>query len=166
MSEPTLRRILRNLSLAWDHRVLKPHESNRTILTHSISQVKHQVYTYSVGSWRKYAHELPRNFVSTLKAALKNLKDASVLPFESTMNWELNVNFDYEMMAHQSFDNMFGGQTRKRNKSLRDQGEHEIAVNGNEEDGAVELSKLIELVNGAHATYDDLERREGARVDL
>ncbi len=52
------RDLLEHCVLQWDDRCLRPHETNREILTASQSQVRQPVYSSSVAKWQRYKRHL------------------------------------------------------------------------------------------------------------
>jgi hypothetical protein len=53
--ESWTRKMLDFLGLDWDERCLKPHETQRAVLTASDWQVRQPIYRASVERWRKYS---------------------------------------------------------------------------------------------------------------
>ena len=64
--EPTARAMLEFCALDWDPRCLAFHETERTVRTASLWQVRQPLYATSVGRWRHYERHL-----GPLKAALR-----------------------------------------------------------------------------------------------
>lgn len=58
--EPCIRKLLEFLGLQWDDRVMRFHESRRTVRTLSYDQVSRPLHATSVGRWRDYAAALER----------------------------------------------------------------------------------------------------------
>lgn len=58
--EPCIRRLFGFLGLDWDDRVMRFHESRRTVRTLSYDQVSRPLHGSSVGRWRNYATALER----------------------------------------------------------------------------------------------------------
>ncbi len=56
--EREARRGLGHLGLDWDAACLSPQESDRPVVTASISQVRQPIYKGSIGRWRRYEAEL------------------------------------------------------------------------------------------------------------
>jgi len=48
------RQLVDYCGLEWDERCLSPHKNRRAVETASFSQVRHKVYTSSVGRWKNY----------------------------------------------------------------------------------------------------------------
>jgi hypothetical protein len=108
--EATMRRIVTStdiLGLSWDPMVMRFTESNRTIHTASVLQVKKPIYSNSVGIWRKYQKEL-KPVISELQkqtprlialGALPSIEVINVLNTQRiTMNWDFDPYFDYNGM--------------------------------------------------------------------
>jgi Flp pilus assembly protein TadD len=58
--EPCIRRIFEFLGLEWSDRVMRFHESSRTVRTLSYDQVSRPLYGSSIGRWRNYSAALGR----------------------------------------------------------------------------------------------------------
>lgn len=56
--EPEVRRILAHLGLDWNDACLKPHETQRTVRTASMSRVRQPIHASSVQRWRRYETQL------------------------------------------------------------------------------------------------------------
>jgi tetratricopeptide (TPR) repeat protein len=56
--EGQARRILEHCGLPWDPRCLAFHETERTVLTASVSQVRQPIYRSSLARWRRYERHL------------------------------------------------------------------------------------------------------------
>ena len=56
--EPRIRALLDFLGLGWDPRVMRFHESRRTVRTLSYDQVSRPLHASSVGRWRRYEKAL------------------------------------------------------------------------------------------------------------
>jgi tetratricopeptide (TPR) repeat protein len=93
-TEKTIKGVIKEIGVEWSSDVLNFYEKNRTVHTHSMSQVRHRVSKSGVGGWRKYAEEL-KPMIAALRPELKKLKRSGALPFLSEMNWDLDPNFDY-----------------------------------------------------------------------
>jgi tetratricopeptide (TPR) repeat protein len=52
--ESMARRVIEHVGLPWDDRCLRFHETERAVKTASLGQVRKQIYTSSVGKWKKY----------------------------------------------------------------------------------------------------------------
>eukprot|EP00803_Ostreobium_quekettii_P003862 evm.model.scf_167.2 EVM.evm.TU.scf_167.2 scf_167:27778-36670(-) len=52
--EGEARRILEHCGLQWEDRVLRFYEADRAVQTASLAQVRQDIYTTSMGKWRKY----------------------------------------------------------------------------------------------------------------
>ena len=52
--ENQARRIVQHIGLPWDENCLRFYETERSVKTASLSQVRQPIYTSSVGRWRKY----------------------------------------------------------------------------------------------------------------
>ncbi len=59
-------------------------------------QVKKKLTFNSIGSWKKYAPYLGE-FAQKLKGATSYLQRYGGLPFPDTINWDLDIDFDYEI---------------------------------------------------------------------
>jgi hypothetical protein len=57
-AEGQARRMLQFLSLPWDERCLRYHESGRRVRTASLDQVRRPIYTSSIGRWKSYEKHL------------------------------------------------------------------------------------------------------------
>ena len=88
--ESTMRDILEKLGLAWEEKILRFHRSQRTILTNSMTQVRHAVSDSAIGKWKLYKDQL-KTVMSKLKPALYRLE----LPFRDTVNWQMSEKWDY-----------------------------------------------------------------------
>jgi tetratricopeptide (TPR) repeat protein len=89
-----LSRVIDRIGIDWDDNMLYFFNSNRSVQTHSQSQVRHGLSTKSIGSWRKYSKHLHR-IISLLKPKLVKLKRQQKLPFVNQMNWDLDPKFNY-----------------------------------------------------------------------
>ncbi len=56
--EPSARRLIAHLGLAWDDACLRFYESERTVATASFAQVRQPIYKESIGRWRRYEARL------------------------------------------------------------------------------------------------------------
>ncbi|PRW33326.1 serine threonine- kinase receptor R831 [Chlorella sorokiniana] len=56
--EATTRRLLDHCGIPWQDAVLRFHETQRTVATASLAQVRQRLYSSSVGRWRRYARQL------------------------------------------------------------------------------------------------------------
>jgi hypothetical protein len=56
--EGQARRMLDFLGLPWDPAVLNFHQTQRTVRTASVNQVRQPVYKSSAGRWKKHAEQL------------------------------------------------------------------------------------------------------------
>ncbi|MDP6343904.1 MAG: sulfotransferase, partial [Alphaproteobacteria bacterium] len=56
--EGQARRLIDHCGLAWDDRCLNFHQTERTVRTASLAQVRQPIYTSSRGRWRRYEHHL------------------------------------------------------------------------------------------------------------
>jgi len=92
--EGTIRGILKKLKLDWDPAVMQYHKSNRTVHTHSMQQVRHSVYSKSVGGWRKYAKHM-KKIIKVFKRYMPRLEAKGALPLPDKMNWRFDPDFDY-----------------------------------------------------------------------
>eukprot|EP01036_Dinobryon_divergens_P036186 gene36186-47054_t len=92
--EKVIRGVIGKLGLDWDPNVMQFHKTNRTVQTHSMAQVRHSVYSKSVGGWRKYASHM-KPFIEAFNKFIPQLKERGALPFPDDMNWKFDVNFDY-----------------------------------------------------------------------
>lgn len=76
------------LKIPFEKEVLEFHKNNRSVLTHSQSQVRQKLFQTSIGSWRKYAEQmLP--LVAPLRPHLAHLKAIGALAFNPDVNWDL-----------------------------------------------------------------------------
>jgi hypothetical protein len=75
-------------------RVMEFHTLNRSVHTHSMQQVRKNIYTSSIGKWTKYADQL-KTIRKLLRPSLKKMLSENDLPFASTINWQLDPNFTY-----------------------------------------------------------------------
>ena len=92
--EKVLRDILKKLDLPWDPAVLNYHHVNRTVHTSSIFQVKKGLSRSSVGFWKAYKPQL-RHLAGALHKLVDRLSERDELPFEDSMNWDLDEDFEY-----------------------------------------------------------------------
>ena len=92
--EKVLRGILKILDLPWDPALLNYHHINRTVHTSSTLQVKKRLSRSSVGFWKVYKPQL-RHLAGALNKMIDRLSEEEELPFENSMNWELDVDFEY-----------------------------------------------------------------------
>lgn len=100
--------IIKRLNLKWDENVLDYHKLNRTVHTHSQSQVRYNIYTESIGSWKRYAKQL-KDMIKLLKKELKKLNPTALI-FRNEMNWDFDVDFDYKVDDNQ---NTMNGENEK-----------------------------------------------------
>ncbi|HTD74208.1 MAG TPA: tetratricopeptide repeat protein [Steroidobacteraceae bacterium] len=56
--EPWIRQIVQFVGLPWDPRCLRPHETERTVITASNWQVRQRINTSAAGRWRNYERHL------------------------------------------------------------------------------------------------------------
>lgn len=56
--EPNMRRIIKHCGLTWDDACLRFHDLGTPVTSASAGQVSRPLYTDSIGSWRRYSHEL------------------------------------------------------------------------------------------------------------
>jgi hypothetical protein len=52
--ESQARRLVRFIDLPWDDACLRFYESERKVMTASVTQVRRPIYTDSINRWRKY----------------------------------------------------------------------------------------------------------------
>jgi len=64
--EEVTRRMVEYCGLEWGERCLSPHKNRRALETASFSQVRHKVYTSSIGHWKNYD-----SHIAELRNALK-----------------------------------------------------------------------------------------------
>ena len=94
-NNPILKKVsFYSLDLPWNPAVLNFDSINRTVHTSSMLQVKKKLSANSIGSWKKYAPYLG-GFAKQLKSATTYLQRYGGLPFPDTINWDLDVDFDY-----------------------------------------------------------------------
>lgn len=94
--ENTVRGILDQLGLFWTPNVMQYDSVNRTVLTTSAMQVKQKIYRKAIGSWKRFAPFL-KKFATKLHATISRLeKIPNGLSFRNTINWKMDLNFDYE----------------------------------------------------------------------
>jgi Flp pilus assembly protein TadD len=74
--EPSIRALLAAARLPWSESCLSFHESGRTALTASYSEVRKPLHAENVEKWRAY-----EKFLAPLQAALKNTGSAPQSPF-------------------------------------------------------------------------------------
>ena len=86
--------IVDKIKLNWDPKVLEFHTSKRSVLTNSMSQVRHGISDKSIGNWKKYKAQL-EYLIKTLKPKLEELKFKKALPLKDKVNWDLEDDFDY-----------------------------------------------------------------------
>lgn len=95
--ELVLRPIIEDrLGLEWEEAVMNFHNTKRAVNTHSMTQVRHAVYKYAMGSWIKYKDQGLQPMIQELRAGVEPLLDAGMLPFEDSMNWEIATDYDYD----------------------------------------------------------------------
>lgn len=92
--EEVMRKVLTQLGLPWDQKVLEYHKRRRMVQTHSTAQVRKSIYKHSVGAWRKYLHNLIPA-INSLKKHLKVLEERGALPYGNLVNWNLDPFYDY-----------------------------------------------------------------------
>ena len=86
--------IVNKIKLKWDPKVLEFHSSERSVLTNSMSQVRHGISDKSIGNWKKYKAQL-EYLIKALKPKLEELKLKKALPLKDKVNWDLEDDFDY-----------------------------------------------------------------------
>jgi hypothetical protein len=82
------------LKLKWEPEVLEFHRSQRSVLTNSMSQVRHKISDKAIGGWRRYKNQL-RKTIDLLTPEINLLSAMGGLPFRSSINWNISVDFDY-----------------------------------------------------------------------
>ena len=92
--EKIIRDILKKLNLPWDPAVLRYHDINRTVQTSSALQVKKRISKSTVGFWKVYKPQL-RHLAGALNKLIDRLSEEEELPFENSMNWDLDEDFEY-----------------------------------------------------------------------
>jgi tetratricopeptide (TPR) repeat protein len=92
--EKVMKGVIKRVGLKWDENVLKFYATNRTVHTHSMSQVRHGVSRNAIGVWRNYDKGL-QPIMERLRPELRKLRSKNALPFADTMNWNLDASFDY-----------------------------------------------------------------------
>eukprot|EP01041_Mallomonas_annulata_P009596 gene9596-19948_t len=92
--EKTIRNLISKLNLEWDPNVMEFYKTNRTIQTLSMTQVRQNIYTKSVGGWRRYAKHM-KPFINAFNKYIPDLTRRGVLPFPDQMNWKFDPDFDY-----------------------------------------------------------------------
>lgn len=113
-----MQQVIKKLDLPWDDNVLSFHKSNRTVQTHSMSQVRQSIYTNSIGSWRRYAKQL-KPLIQAMKKRLAPLKAKKALPFPELMNWDLRVDFDYgDNIARDDDDDGYDDEKDSTNENI------------------------------------------------
>eukprot|EP01041_Mallomonas_annulata_P000920 gene920-1786_t len=92
--EKTIRYLISRLNLEWDPNVMEFYKTNRTVQTLSVSQVRQNIYTKSVGSWRRYAKHM-KPFIDAFNKYIPDLMARDILPFPDQLNWKFDPDFDY-----------------------------------------------------------------------
>lgn len=94
-TEESIKNIIENnLKLKWEPEVLEFHSTQRSVLSNSMSQVRHDISDKSIGGWRRYKDELQKT-INLLQPQLKRLAEVDGLPFPVSVNWRLATDFDY-----------------------------------------------------------------------
>lgn len=93
--ENVMKKVLIDLGLQWNPKVLEFHKRRRSVQTHSSAQVRKNIYKSSIGGWRKYLHNLIPA-INSLQKYLKVLKERNALPHANLVNWDLDPFFDYK----------------------------------------------------------------------
>jgi tetratricopeptide (TPR) repeat protein len=94
---PVLKKVFSRMpSLEYDvDQLLRFHESKRAVHTHSQTQVKQQLYSHSIGNWRRYAAEL-QPMIEEFQKYLPYLESIGALPFRNQINWDMRIDFPYQ----------------------------------------------------------------------
>ena len=92
--ERVMRGVLKHIGLSWEASILEFYRMNRTVQTHSSSQVRQRLYSSSIGGWTKYAAELTP-MIKLFRKYLPRLKKQGALPFPKKINWRMDPNFPY-----------------------------------------------------------------------
>jgi hypothetical protein len=89
-----MRQLLMKIGLDWSESVLKHSKQHRVVNTASQGQVRRDVYSTSIGGWRRYKIQL-NPLIQLLEKHLSELRLSDSLPYVSEMNWNLDHNFVY-----------------------------------------------------------------------
>jgi tetratricopeptide (TPR) repeat protein len=122
--EAVMRPLMKKVGLEWSDDIMKFHQTNRTVQTHSAGQVRHGISRAAVGIWRNYKKEL-KPIIDLLKPHLKALKYDKGLPFPDFINWDLDPEFDYDAQSRVSIPDLVAGKKIKIVASKKEVGKEE-----------------------------------------
>lgn len=100
--EMEIRRVVKRIGVKWHDDVLKFYSMNRTVHTHSMTQVRHQLYTSAIGKWVKHADYL-QPLIGELKRQLRKYKnEGGNFIYADDVNWKLSLDFPYHSNSTQT----------------------------------------------------------------
>ena len=64
-------------------------------------EVRQNLYTKSIGAWRKYAQQL-KPLIKAMRKYIPHLREIGALPYDDVINWDMDPNFNYSKVFEPS----------------------------------------------------------------